>query len=332
MPAGCHPAAGTAQTTVGPRRMGAFLVKRLLFSIVTLFTVLTLVFVVIRIVPGDPAQVILGDQADATAIAALRARLGIDRPLFEQYVSFLSGALRGDWGVSLVTGRPVIQEIVAVLPWTLELTAVSMVLGCLIGIPLGVWAAINRNRMPDYLTRMVSLVGLSFPPFVSAILLLIGFSLALRWFPVISGNRSTWWAWFQSIALPSLNLGLIMAAYITRVTRSAMLEVMQEDYVRTARAKGVPWRVIVWRHALRNALIPVVTVVGLYLGILIGNSVLTEIVFNRPGLGKLIIGALSQRDYMMLQGMMVIYTLIVVFVNVLTDITYAVIDPRVKLS
>ncbi len=312
--------------------MGAFLVKRLLFSIVTLFTVLTLVFVVIRIVPGDPAQVILGDQADATAIAALRARLGIDRPLFEQYVSFLSGALRGDWGVSLVTGRPVIQEIVAVLPWTLELTAVSMVLGCLIGIPLGVWAAINRNRMPDYLTRMVSLVGLSFPPFVSAILLLIGFSLALRWFPVISGNRSTWWAWFQSIALPSLNLGLIMAAYITRVTRSAMLEVMQEDYVRTARAKGVPWRVIVWRHALRNALIPVVTVVGLYLGILIGNSVLTEIVFNRPGLGKLIIGALSQRDYMMLQGMMVIYTLIVVFVNVLTDITYAVIDPRVKLS
>ena len=312
--------------------MGAFLVKRLLFSIVTLFTVLTLVFVVIRIVPGDPAQVILGDQADATAIAALRARLGIDRPLFEQYVSFLSGALRGDWGVSLVTGRPVIQEILAVLPWTLELTAVSMVLGCLIGIPLGVWAAINRNRMPDYLTRMVSLVGLSFPPFVSAILLLIGFSLALRWFPVISGNRSTWWAWFQSIALPSLNLGLIMAAYITRVTRSAMLEVMQEDYVRTARAKGVPWPVIVWRHALRNALIPVVTVVGLYLGILIGNSVLTEIVFNRPGLGKLIIGALSQRDYMMLQGMMVIYTLIVVFVNVLTDITYAVIDPRVKLS
>ncbi|MFY8156014.1 MAG: ABC transporter permease, partial [Rhabdaerophilum sp.] len=137
---------------------------------------------------------------------------------------------------------------------------------------------------------------------------------------------------FQSIALPAINLGLIMAAYITRVTRSAMLEVMQEDYVRTARAKGVPWRVIVWRHALRNALIPVVTIVGLYLSILIGNSVLTEIVFNRPGLGKLIIGALSQRDYMMLQGMMVIYTLIVVVVNMLTDIVYAIVDPRVKLA
>ncbi|MCZ8183791.1 MAG: ABC transporter permease [Beijerinckiaceae bacterium] len=312
--------------------MGAFLVKRMLFAVVTLFAVLTLVFIVVRIVPGDPAQVILGDQADATAIAALQQRLGLDRPIWEQYVSFLSGALRGDWGVSLVTGRPVIREILDVLPWTLELTAVSMVLGTGIGVPLGVWAAINRNRMPDYVTRIGSLIGLSFPPFVSAILLLIIFSLALRWFPVISGNRATPWAWFQSIMLPALNLGLIMAAYITRVTRSAMLEVMQEDYVRTARAKGVPWTVIVWRHALRNALIPIVTIVGLYLGILIGNSVLTEIVFNRPGLGKLIIGALNQRDYMMLQGMMVIYTLIVVVVNVLTDLTYALVDPRVKLS
>ncbi|MGL4496630.1 MAG: ABC transporter permease [Beijerinckiaceae bacterium] len=312
--------------------MGAFLVKRLLFSIVTLFAVLTLVFAVVRIVPGDPAQVILGDQADAAAIAALRGRLGLDRPLFEQYIGFLSGAVRGDWGVSLVTGRPVIQEILAVLPWTMELTIVSMIIGTVIGVPLGVWAAVNRNRMPDYLTRIVSLIGLSFPPFVSAILLLIAFALILRWFPVISGNRATWWAWFQSITLPALNLGLIMATYITRVTRSAMLEVMQEDYVRTARAKGVPWRVIVWRHALRNALIPVITIVGLYFGILIGNSVLTEIVFNRPGLGKLIIGALNQRDYTMLQGMMVIYTLIVVLVNVLTDLVYGLADPRVKLS
>lgn len=312
--------------------MGSFLVKRMLFAVVTLFAVLTLVFVVVRIVPGDPAQVILGDQADATAIAALQKRLGLDRPVWEQYAVFLAGAVRGDWGTSLVTGRPVIREVLDVLPWTLELTAVSMVLGVVIGVPLGVWAAVNRNRMPDYITRIGSLVGLSFPPFVSAILLLIIFALILRWFPVISSNRSTPWAWFQSMALPALNLGLIMAAYITRVTRSAMLEVMQEDYVRTARAKGVPWSVIVWRHALRNALIPIVTIVGLYLGILIGNSVLTEIVFNRPGLGKLIIGALNQRDYMMLQGMMVIYTLIVVVVNVLTDLTYALVDPRVKLS
>ena len=312
--------------------MGSYLVKRLIFALVTLFVVLTLVFLVVRIVPGDPAQVILGDQADAAAIAALRARLGLDRPLMEQYVAFLGGALRGDWGVSLVTGRPVIREVLDVLPWTFELTLASMMLGTVIGVPLGVWAAVNRNRMPDYMTRIASLIGLSFPPFVSAILLLIAFSLILRWFPVISANRATPWQWFQSLALPTLNLGLIMAAYITRVTRSAMLEVMQEDYVRTARAKGVPWSAIVWRHALRNALIPIVTIVGLYVGILIGNSVLTEIVFNRPGLGKLIIGALNQRDYTMLQGMMVIYTLIVVLVNVATDIAYAFIDPRVKLS
>jgi peptide/nickel transport system permease protein len=312
--------------------MSAFLVNRLGFAVVTLWAVLSLVFVVVRIVPGDPAQVILGDQADAAAIAAMRTRLGLDVPMAEQYTSFLAGAVRGDWGVSLVTGRPVIQEVLAVLPWTIELTIVSLAIGIVIGVPLGVWAAVNRNRMPDYVARLGSLLGLSFPPFVSAIILLIVFAIMLRWFPVISAGSGSASAWFQSMALPALNLGLIMAAYITRVARSAMLEVMQEDYVRSARAKGVPWRVVVWRHALRNALIPIITIVGLYLGILIGNSVLTEIVFNRPGLGKLIVGALNQRDYTMLQGMMVIYTLIVVLVNIATDITYALVDPRVKLS
>jgi peptide/nickel transport system permease protein len=154
----------------------------------------------------------------------------------------------------------------------------------------------------------------------------------MPWFPVISAQSGSVGAWLQSITLPAINLGIIMAAYITRVTRSAMLEVLAEDYVRTALAKGVPWRAVVWRHALRNALIPIITVIGLFLGIQIGNSVLTEIVFNRPGLGKLIVGALNQRDYTMLQGMMVIYTLIVVFVNVVTDIAYGIADPRVKLS
>ncbi len=312
--------------------MSAFLVKRLGFAIVTLWAVLSLVFVVVRIVPGDPAQVVLGDQADATAIAAMRTRLGLDAPMSEQYVSFLAGAVRGDWGVSLVTGRPVIQEVLAVLPWTIELTVVSLVIGVLIGVPLGVWSAVNRNRMPDYVTRIASLLGLSFPPFVSAIILLIVFAIILRWFPVISAGRGSVSAWFQSMALPALNLGLIMAAYITRVARSAMLEVMQEDYVRSARAKGVPWRVVIWRHALRNALIPIITIVGLYLGILIGNSVLTEIIFNRPGLGKLIIGALNARDYTLLQGLMIIFAICVIIVNTLTDLAYGLVDPRVKYT
>lgn len=312
--------------------MTGFLVRRLTFAVVTLFAVLTLVFLLVRIVPGDPAQVILGDQASREAIEVMRGRLGLDKPVWQQYVTFLSGALRGDWGVSMVTSRPVIEEVLKVLPWTLELTVVSLVLGTLIGVPLGVWAAVNRNRTVDYASRIGSLLGLSFPPFVSAILLLLAFSIALPWFPVISARSGSIGAWFQSITLPAINLGLITAAYITRVTRSAMLDVLAEDYVRTARAKGVPWKAVVWRHALRNALIPFITVIGLYLGILIGNSVLTEIVFSRPGLGKLIVGALNQRDYTMLQGMMVIYTLLVVLVNLLTDLAYGVADPRVKLQ
>ncbi|MFW5681027.1 MAG: ABC transporter permease [Pseudomonadota bacterium] len=311
--------------------MTAFVLKRVGFAFVTLFAVLTLVFFLVRILPGDPAMVILGDQASMAAIEALRARLGLDQPLHVQYWDFLKGVFTGDWGVSMVSGRPVIEEILKVLPATLELTLVSLILGAVIGVPLGIWAAINRNALPDYLTRIGSLLGLSFPAFVSAILLLLVFAIALQWFPVISsGQGDTLGERLRDLALPAVNLGLIMAAYITRVTRSSMLEVLGQDFVRTARAKGVPWRVIVWRHCLRNALIPVITVVGLYLGILIGNSVLTEIVFNRPGLGKLIVGALNQRDYTMLQGMMVIYTLIVVAVNLVTDLTYGLADPRVK--
>jgi peptide/nickel transport system permease protein len=310
----------------------AFIVRRLGFAVVTLFAVLTLVFFLVRVVPGDPAQVVLGDQASADAIAALRTRLGLDAPLITQYGRFLLGALQGDWGVSLVTGRPVLVEVASVLSWTIELSVAALVIGAAIGVPLGVWAATHRNRLIDYVTRLGSLLGLSFPAFVSGIILLIVFGIQLRWFPVISARAGNPWEWFQSLALPALNLGLIMAAYITRVTRSAMLEVLSEDYVRTARAKGVPWAAVVWRHALRNALIPVITIVGLYLGVLIGNSVLTEIVFNRPGLGKLIVGALAQRDYTMLQGMMVIYTLIVVVVNLLTDLAYGLADPRVKLQ
>jgi peptide/nickel transport system permease protein len=311
--------------------MSGFVLRRLGFAVVTLFAVLTIVFFIVRILPGDPAMVILGDQASMEAIEQLRARLGLDRPLPVQYLEFMAGVLTGDWGTSMVSGRPVIQEILKVLPATLELTFVSLILGAIIGIPLGVWSAVRRNKLPDYVTRLASLLGLSFPAFVSAVLLLLVFAIQLNWFPVISsGQGTTFGERMRDLALPAINLGLIMAAYITRVSRSSMLEVLGQDYVRTARAKGIEFATIIWRHCLRNSMIPVVTVVGLYLGILIGNSVLTEIVFNRPGLGKLIVGALNQRDYTMLQGMMVIYTFIVVAVNLLTDLTYGLIDPRVK--
>ncbi len=313
--------------------MTGFVLKRMGFAVITLFSVLTLVFFIVRVLPGDPAMVILGDQASQAAIESLRTRLGLDRPITLQYVDFMRGVFVGDWGVSMVSGRPVIQEIAKVLPATLELTFAALILGAAVGIPLGVWSAVSRNTLPDYVIRLASLLGLSFPAFVSAVLLLLAFSITLRWFPVMSsGHGETPVDRLRDLALPAINLGLIMAAYITRVSRSAMLEVLNQDYVRTAKAKGIAFGQILMRHCLRNTLIPVVTVVGLYLGILIGNSVLTEIVFNRPGLGRLIVGALNQRDYTMLQGMMVIYTLMVVGVNLLTDLTYGLIDPRIKYS
>lgn len=313
--------------------MSGFVLKRMGFAVITLISVLTIVFFIVRILPGDPAMVILGDQASQQSIDLLRERLGLNKPLIVQYFDFMSGVMVGDWGVSMVSGRPVISEILKVLPATLELTFAALILGALIGIPLGVWAAISRNTIPDYLVRLASLLGLSFPAFVSAVLLLFAFAIYLPMFPVMSSGRgTTLGARLNDLALPAINLGLIMAAYITRVSRSAMLEVLGQDYVRTAKAKGISFSAIIWRHCLRNTMIPVVTVVGLYLGILIGNSVLTEIVFNRPGLGRLIVGALNQRDYTMLQGMMVIYTLLVVVVNLLTDLTYGLIDPRIKYS
>ncbi|WP_337875876.1 ABC transporter permease [Elioraea sp.] len=311
--------------------MIGFVVRRLVAAAPTLIAVLTLVFVIVRIVPGDPALVILGDQATPEAIAALRARLGLDRPLHEQYLEFLFASLTGDFGTSLVTGRPIVSEVAAVLPHTLDLTAAAMLIGTMVGVPVGIWAALHRNRAIDVAARILSLLGLSFPVFVSGIFLLLLFALHWRIFPVIgNADLADPADRLHKLVLPAITLGLVMAAYITRVTRSAMLHVLSEDFIRTARAKGVPWRAVVWKHGLRNALIPVVTVVGLYVGILIGNSVLTEIVFNRPGLGKIIVGALNQRDYAMLQGLMVIYCFLIVVVNLITDLTYGLIDPRVK--
>jgi peptide/nickel transport system permease protein/glutathione transport system permease protein len=310
-----------------------FVARRILAAVPTLVAVLTLVFVIVRIVPGDPALVILGDQATPEAAAALRTRLGLDRPMWEQYFSFIGRALMGDFGNSLVTGRPILAEVAAVLPHTVDLTIAAMIFGVAIGVPVGIWAALHRNGVVDVAARVLSLLGLSFPVFVSGIFLLLAFALHWRIFPVIgSANLEDYGDRLHKLILPAITLGLVMAAYITRVTRSAMLQSLGEDYIRTARAKGVPWRRVVWVHGLRNASLPIVTVVGLYVGILIGNSVLTEIVFNRPGLGKVIVGALNQRDYTMLQGLMVIYCFLIVVVNIVTDLLYGVIDPRVKAS
>ncbi|MFK4443078.1 ABC-type dipeptide/oligopeptide/nickel transport system permease component [Caballeronia udeis] len=311
--------------------MMRYTIKRLLLAIPTLLAMLTAVFVLVRLVPGDPAAAMLGDQASASALAALRTQLGLNLPLHTQYLNFLGDALRGNFGYSLSNGQSVLREVAEVLPWTLQLTFASIVIGIGLGLPLGIWAALRRDAWPDYVSRLFSLAGLSFPAFVSGILMLLVFAIELNWFPVIGSTTSgNPWSQWRGLVLPAFNLGLIMTAYVTRVARSSMLSVLSEDYIRTARAKGLRPSQLILRHGLRNALIPILTVVGLYFGTLIGNSVLTEIVFNRPGLGKLILGALNARDYTLLQGLMIVFATCVIVVNLLTDLAYGWVDPRVK--
>jgi glutathione transport system permease protein len=312
--------------------MIGYVIRRLLLAIPTLLAMLTMVFILVRLVPGDAAVAMLGDRASAQTLQNLRAQLGLDQPIPVQYVRFVTDMLSGDFGRSMASGRTVLEEVALVLPYTLELALAAMLIGTLLGIPLGVVAAVRRNRWPDYVSRILSLIGLSFPGFVSGILMLLAFAVWLQWLPVMSRASTDPLSHLRSLALPALNLGLIMTAYIARVTRSSMLDVMGEDYIRTARAKGVKPSRLIMRHALGNALIPIVTVVGLYFGTLIGNSVLTEIVFTRPGLGKLILGALQSRDYTLLQGLMVVFATFVIFVNTATDLIYALVDPRVSYA
>ncbi len=312
--------------------MTAYVIRRLLLAIPTLLMMLTLIFVLVRLVPGDPAITILGDQATEQALSNLRIELGLDQPIYVQYLDFVIKAVTGDFGRSLFTGRTVFEEVLLVLPYTLELAAASVLLAALLGLPLGIVAALYRNLWPDYMSRVVSMIGLSLPSFVTGILLLLAFAVNLGWLPVISKSTGSLAGHLLSLILPTLTLGITMMALIARVARSSMLTVLNEDYIRTAKAKGVRSARLIRKHALRNAMIPVVTVIGLYFGTLIGNSVLTEIVFSRPGLGKLIVGALNSRDYTMLQGLMVVFAAFVIAVNVITDIAYGFVDPRVKLS
>jgi len=335
--------------------MPRFILSRLLMVIPTFFGIIVLTFALVHVIPGDPVLMMTGDKyLDPARHAAIMHSLGLDRPLYVQLADYIWHVLNGDLGTSTQTKQPVLTEFVTLFPATLELSFCAMLFAVTFGLPAGVFAAQRRGTWVDHSIMGASLTGFSMPIFWWGLLLIVVFSGELGWTPV-SGRISTDFyfedgtnfmlidAWnsedegaftsaLSHLILPTIVLGTIPLAVIARMTRSSMLEVLGEDYIRTARAKGVPRRAIVWRHALRNALIPVVTVVGLYLGILIGNSVLTEIVFNRPGLGKLIVGALSQRDYTMLQGLMVIYTLLVVAVNVLTDLVYGIVDPRVEIK
>lgn len=308
-----------------------YIVRRILQSIPILFVVLTLVFVIVRVLPGDPAVAALGDYASKEAVDALRSKMGLDAPLWLQYFRFLGDLCRGNLGVSAISGYPVSTQVVKVLPHTLELTFCGIFLGYFFGIPLGVLAAIRRNTFIDYFNRIFSLLGLSVPAFYLGILLILLLSIRFPLFPVVgAGDFLDPVENLRHLFLPAFTLGLLMTAYITRMTRSAILETLQEDYVRTAHAKGVRERIVLFKHVLRNALIPIVALGGLYAVVLIGSSVMVEIVFSRPGLGKLMVGAIKQRDYVTFQSVMVVYAVIVVLLNLATDLVYSVIDPRIK--
>jgi ABC-type dipeptide/oligopeptide/nickel transport system permease component len=308
-----------------------YVLRRILQSIPILFVVLTLVFVVVRILPGDPAVAALGDYASKEAVSALREKMGLNAPIWIQYLRFLKDLCRGNLGNSIITGYPVAAQLMKVLPYTIELTFSAILFGFLLGIPLGIPAALRRNSFIDYFNRVFSLMGLSIPAFYLGILLMLLFSIRFKLFPVVGGgDLSNLGSNLRHLFLPALSLGLIMTAYVTRMTRSSLLNVLREDYVRTARSKGISERVVLFKHALRNALIPIVALGGVYAVVLIGSSVMTEIVFSRPGLGSLMVGAIKQRDYTTLQSVMVFYSVIVVILNLLTDLIYGLIDPRIQ--
>lgn len=311
--------------------MTRYVIRRVLLAIPTLIAVYTLVFLFIRVAPGDPAVAALGDYASAEAVQALRERMGLNAPLYVQYVRTLVGYLRGNLGYSLITNLPISTQIASALPHTLELTFAGVLIGSILGIPLGIISAVYRNRWGDYLSRIFSLAGISVPAFYLGILLILAFAVRLRWFPVMgAGNFSEPLTNLRHLALPALSLGIIMTAYVTRMTRSCFLNVLREDYIRTARAKGLHERIVILVHSMRNALIPVVAVLGTQSALLIGDSVMTEVVFSRPGMGKLIVQAMLQRDYIALQGLILIYASFVVLINFLTDLSYGIIDPRVR--
>lgn len=309
------------------------IVKRLLLAIPTLLAVLTVIFIIVRVAPGDPAIAVLGDYASKEAIDSLRERMGLNVPLWRQYLDFLNGLLHGDLGKSLVTGRPVWQQISFVLPYTLELSAAAIVVALALGIPTGVITAVRRNTPVDYVGRVVSLLGLSVPAFYLGILLMYFFAVRFGLFPAVGAAKfSEPLANLHHLVLPALTLGFIETAYIARMTRSVMLGVLSDDYIRTARAKGLVERVVLVRHALRAALIPIISLVGIFTISLIGSSVLTEEVFARPGLGKLMVGATKQKDYTTLQAIMVIYALIIIVINLVVDLVYTWVDPRVRYN
>jgi ABC-type dipeptide/oligopeptide/nickel transport system permease component len=303
-----------------------YLLRRLLLTIPVLIGVATLVFALIHFIPGDPAQAILGEAASPEDIAQLRERLGLDKPLLVQYGSFLRGLVRGDLGVSLRNDQPVTQQILERMPATAELAFAAMFVAVAIALPLGIVAAVWRGTAVDFSAMTLSLVGISVPNFWLGPLLAIVFAVELGWLPV--GGRGT----LAHLVLPAITLGAALAAILARMTRASLLEELREPYVLAARAKGVSRARAVLRHAFRNSLIPIVTILGLQFGVVLTGAVITETIFAWPGIGRLLIQSISFRDYPTVQGCVLLIAVTYVGVNLITDLTYGFLDPRIRVD
>ena len=301
-----------------------FLARRLLLTIPVLLGVATLVFSLIHLIPGDPAQAMLGETASQQDIDELRHRLGLDRPLLEQYVSFLGGAVRGDLGTSLRTGDPVTTQILDRMPATAELAMAAMVVALVCSLPLGIAAAVWRGTVIDHAAMTVALAGISVPNFWLGPLLAIVFAVELGWLPV--SGRGT----LLHLILPAISLGAALAAILARMTRATLLEELREQYVVAARARGVSRFRAVMRHAFRNSLIPVVTLMGLQFGAVLTGAVITETIFAWPGIGRLLVQSIGFRDYPLVQGCILLIAVTYLAVNLLTDLAYGVLDPRIR--
>lgn len=303
-----------------------YIIKRIIGVIPTLIIVVTFVFFFVRMIPGDPARLVAGPQATLEDVEVVREQLGLNKPVHEQYITYVTGLLHGDLGTSLRTKRPVTVEISNRYANTAKLTLMALTWSTIAGILLGVWSGKNRSKWQDYTGMTVAVSGISLPSFWVGFMLIMIFSVKLRWFPTTGAE--TW----KSLILPSLALGSSIAAIIARFTRSSIIEVLKDDYIRTARAKGLKEKVVVWRHAFRNAMISVVTVVGLQFGFLLGGSVVTEQVFAFPGLGNLLIESVNYRDYPAIQSLILIFSLHFVVINLIVDVLYAVLNPEIQLS
>ncbi len=301
-----------------------YIIRRILATIPVLLGVSLLVFLMLHAIPGDPVRLIVGEFAPQETVDAITRQLGLDRPLHVQFFNFLSNAVRGDLGRSLITNRDITQEIVNRFPLTFKIAVLAVLLQIIIGLGLGIMAALNHRKILDNVAMIGALLGVSMPSFWLALLLMLVFGVGLKWLP-ISGYFG-----FKSLILPAVTLGLLTGARIARMTRSSVLEVLNQDFVRTARAKGLKERIVIYKHVLKNALIPIVTLVGMSFGSLLGGAIITETVFALPGIAQLAINGINRRDFPMVQGVVLVIAVSFTLCNLLVDVVYSVLDPRIR--